>query len=300
METVLRSSSVISSSPREPTVVTTVAELREHVRSARQQGKSIGLVPTMGALHAGHVSLIEAARRDCGYVVVTVFVNPTQFGPKEDLQKYPRPWEDDLAKCRDAGVDLIFRPDVAEVYPKPFFTVVDVTGISEVLEGAHRPGHFQGVATVVLKLFNMAQPDIAYFGQKDFQQQLLIRRMTKELDLPLEIRTCPTIREPDGLALSSRNVYLSPEERRSALALSRCLRHAETRLKSGEKDLAAIRAEMKKILSETPHVVPDYATLVDPETIAELSTPQREQVAVVAAKVGTTRLIDNLPISLPQ
>lgn len=298
METVRQSSPTVSSSAREPIVVTTVAELRRQIQTSRQRGDKIGLVPTMGALHAGHVSLVEAARQECSFVVATIFVNPTQFGPKEDLTKYPRPWEADLAKCRDAGVDLIFRPEPDEVYPKPFFTVVDVTGISEVLEGAHRPGHFRGVATVVLKLFNMVQADVAYFGQKDFQQQLLIRRMTKELDLPLEIRTCPTIRESDGLALSSRNIYLSPEERQSALALSRCLRHAETRLKSGETDLSVLRGEMVQILRESPHVVPDYATIVDPETIAELSAPQVKQVAVVAAKVGTTRLIDNLPITL--
>jgi len=254
----------------------------------------------MGALHAGHISLIEAARRESDFVVVTIFVNPTQFGPHEDFQKYPRPIEADIAACTEAGANVVFTPKVNEVYPKPFFTVVDVTGISEVLEGACRPGHFKGVATIVLKLFNMVQPDIAFFGQKDFQQQLLIRRMVQELDLPLEVRVCPTIREADGLALSSRNVYLSADDRVSALALSRSLRHAETRLQGGEKNLGKIREEMHEILNGTPNLKLEYATIVDPDSIAELDRPQRLQVAVVAARVGTTRLIDNLPIELTQ
>jgi len=252
----------------------------------------------MGALHSGHASLIEAARKVCDFVVVTIFVNPTQFGPNEDFRKYPRPIEQDLAACERAGAQLVFVPEVEKVYPKPFFTTVDVTGISEVLEGACRPGHFKGVATIVLKLFNMVQPDIAFFGQKDFQQQLLIRRMVRELDLPLEVRVCPTVREPDGLALSSRNVFLSAEDRVSALALSRSLRHAESRLQEGEQDLAKIRREMNEILTATPHLKLEYATIVDPDSIAELDRPQRWQVAVVAARVGSTRLIDNLPIAL--
>jgi len=253
----------------------------------------------MGALHRGHVSLIEAARKESDFTVVTIFVNPTQFGPNEDFRKYPRPIERDLEMCAGAGADLVFTPEPEEVYPNPFFTKVHLKGISEVLEGASRPGHFDGVATIVLKLFNMVQPDAAFFGQKDFQQQLLIRRMVKELDLPLEIRVCPTVREPDGLALSSRNVYLSPEERVSSLALNRALRHAETRLRGGEMKLGKIRREMEEMLSGTANVKPDYATIVDPETIAELERPQKLQVAVVAARVGNTRLIDNLPIELP-
>jgi len=252
----------------------------------------------MGALHPGHVSLIEQARAESDFVVVTIFVNPTQFGPNEDFQKYPRPLEKDLAHCSGAGVDLVFAPAVSEVYPDPFFTVVDVLRISEVLEGACRPGHFRGVATIVLKLFNMVQPDVAFFGQKDFQQQLLIRRMVQELNLPVEIRVCPTIREPDGLALSSRNVYLSTKDRKSALALSRSLRHAQERLQSGERDLLLVRQEMTEILTSVPGLKLEYVTIVDPDTIAELVTPQQKQVAVVAARVGTTRLIDNLPIDL--
>lgn len=279
-------------------VLAELTELRSAVRVARSAGSRIGLVPTMGALHSGHASLIEAARKVCDFVVVTIFVNPTQFGPNEDFQKYPRPIEQDLAACERAGAQLVFVPEVDKVYPKPFFTTVDVTGISEVLEGACRPGHFKGVATIVLKLFNMVQPDIAFFGQKDFQQQLLIRRMVRELDLPLEVRVCPTVREPDGLALSSRNVFLSAEDRVSALALSRSLRHAESRLQEGEQDLAKIRCEMNEILTATPHLKLEYATIVDPDSIAELDRPRRLQVAVVAARVGSTRLIDNLPIAL--
>lgn len=255
-------------------------------------------MPTMGALHPGHVSLMEAARRESDYVVVTIFVNPTQFGPNEDFTKYPRPLEKDVELCSQAGVDIVFTPAVREVYPDPFFTVVDVTRISEVLEGACRPGHFRGVATIVLKLFNMVQPDAAFFGQKDFQQQLLIRRMVQELDLPLEVRVCPTVREPDGLALSSRNVYLSAEERDRALSLSRSLRHAEQRIRGGERDLRLVREEMIGILTGTPGVKLEYATIVDPDTIAELEQVQEKQVAVVAARVGTTRLIDNLPINV--
>jgi len=285
--------------PIAPQVVTTIPALRNTIRAARSAGKRIGVVPTMGALHRGHVSLIEAARKESDFTVVTIFVNPTQFGPNEDFRKYPRPIERDLEMCAGAGADLVFTPEPEEVYPNPFFTKVHLKGISEVLEGASRPGHFDGVATIVLKLFNMVQPDAAFFGQKDFQQQLLIRRMVKELDLPLEIRVCPTVREPDGLALSSRNVYLSPEERVSSLALNRALRHAETRLRGGEMKLGKIRREMEEMLSGTANVKPDYATIVDPETIAELERPQKLQVAVVAARVGNTRLIDNLPIELP-
>lgn len=281
-----------------PQIVSNVPDLRTAIRSARGAGKRIGVVPTMGALHRGHRSLIEAARQECGFVVVTIFVNPTQFGPNEDFSKYPRPLERDLAECASAGADLVFTPTPEEVYPKPFLTQVHLSGITEVLEGACRPGHFDGVATVVLKLFNMVQPDVAFFGQKDFQQQLLIRRMVRELDLPLEIRVCPTVREADGLAMSSRNVYLSAEDRLSALALSKSLRLAESRLREGEADVPGIRREMHDLLNATPNLKLEYATIVDPDSIAELTRPQRSQVAVIAARVGTTRLIDNLPIEL--
>jgi pantoate--beta-alanine ligase len=281
------------------TVAEQIEEVRQKVAAARRQGARIGLVPTMGALHAGHVSLMQAARRECDYVVVSIFVNPTQFGPHEDLQKYPRPLAADLKACEAEDVDLVFHPQPETIYPDAFRTFVEVQGLSDVLEGKFRPGHFRGVATVVLKLFNIVAPDIAYFGQKDYQQQTLIRRMCRDLDLPVEIRVCPTIREADGLALSSRNVYLSPEERQAALSLSRCLRRADELLRRGAADLEAIRGEMRQVLTDTPGVVPDYATLVDPETLTEATAVQPRLVALVAARVGRTRLIDNLPIDRP-
>ena len=273
-----------------------IEHVREAVSAARHKGSRVGLVPTMGALHAGHVSLIEAARRECDLVVVSLFVNPTQFGPSEDFTKYPRTWEADLAICRAAEVDLLFKPLPETVYPDRFRTFVEVQGLSDVLEGKFRPGHFRGVATVVLKLLNIVAPDAAYFGQKDFQQQLIIRRMCEDLNLPCDIRVCPTVREPDGLALSSRNVYLSPQERRSALALSRCLHAAERLLQDGETDLERVREQMWKILRETPLVTPEYATVVHPETLEEVRIATLPLVAVVAARVGKTRLIDNLRI----
>ncbi|MCC7419145.1 MAG: pantoate--beta-alanine ligase [Planctomycetaceae bacterium] len=276
-----------------------LTELRQHVAQARAKGLKVGLVPTMGALHAGHRSLVETCRSECGFVVATIFVNPTQFGPNEDFTRYPRTLEADLEMCRAAGADLVFHPETASVYPEGFSTYVDVEGITARLEGESRPGHFRGVATVVLKLFNMAQADVAYFGQKDYQQQLLIRTMCRDLDVPIEIRTCPTIREPDGLALSSRNRYLSPAERAKALSLSKALRMAERLLQAGEKNVSAVRAAMMAVLEEPTGVRVDYASVSDPHTLAELTTPQPEMVALVAARVGTTRLIDNLWISIP-
>jgi pantoate--beta-alanine ligase len=275
-----------------------IEEVRQRVAAARQKGARIGLVPTMGALHAGHVSLIQAARRDCDFVAVSIFVNPTQFGPQEDLRKYPRPRAADLQACEAEHVDLVFHPEPSTVYPDGFRTFVEVEGLSNLFEGAFRPGHFRGVATVVLKLFNIVAPDLAYFGQKDFQQQLIIRRMCRDLDVPVEVRVCPTIREADGLALSSRNIFLSPDERRSALSLSRCLRRGEELLREGETDLEKVRQEMRRILQETPFVTTDYATLVDPETLVEATERQPSLVALAAARVGRTRLIDNLPIEL--
>lgn len=278
------------------TVFETVAELRQRISAAHTAGARVGLVPTMGALHEGHLSLMRAARQECDLVVVSIFVNPTQFGPNEDFQKYPRNLAQDARLCEDTGVDVIFHPDVTDVYPVEFRTYTEVEGLSTVLEGRFRPGHFRGVATIVLKLFNMAGADIAYFGQKDYQQQTIIRRMCRDLDLPIEIRVCPTVREPDGLALSSRNVYLSAEERRSALALSRCLKLARERVSSGEQDLSRVRQEMLNLLMSTPLVKPDYATLIHPDTLEEAVVPLPRLVAVVAARVGSTRLIDNLII----
>lgn len=268
--------------------------MRGIVWHAQENASRVGFVPTMGALHAGHLSLIQAARRECDFVVVSIFVNPTQFGPNEDFGKYPRNLDADLKLCGEAGADVVFHPHHETMYPQGYATFVDVTGLSEVLEGKFRPGHFRGVTTVVLKLFNVVPADVAYFGQKDYQQQTIIRRMCSELNLPIEIRVCPTVREPDGLALSSRNVYLNSEERRSALSLSKSLRLAQELIAGGRHDLAAIRQEMLGLLTRTPRVHVEYATLVHPETLEEVPRILPKLVAVVAARVGTTRLIDNL------
>jgi pantoate--beta-alanine ligase len=275
-----------------------VAEVRRAIHDAHRRTLSVGCVPTMGALHAGHVSLIDAARRECRFVVVTIFVNPTQFGPHEDFTRYPRPLENDLGLCRQAGVDLVFVPSVEALYPPGFGTFVDVEPLSRILEGAFRPGHFRGVATVVLKLLNIVQPAAAYFGRKDFQQQLLTRKMCRELDLAVEIRTCPTVREPDGLALSSRNRFLEGGDRQKALVLSQALFLAERRLKSGEQDVTALCADMRRHMESAGDVAVDYATVADPETLIELAAPVGDMIALVAARVGPTRLIDNHPISL--
>jgi pantoate--beta-alanine ligase len=276
-----------------------VADARQAVSDARRSDRRIGCVPTMGALHPGHESLIRACRDECGFTVVTIFVNPTQFGPQEDFNRYPRPLEDDLAICRRLEVDLVFAPVVDTLYPAGFGTFVDVEQLSHTLEGAARPGHFRGVATIVLKLLNIVQPARAYFGQKDYQQQLVVRKICRELDLPVEIHTCPTIREPDGLALSSRNRYLDAGERRTALSLYRSLQLAEERLRSGERDVRMIAGQMRQLLEETGARV-DYATIVDPQSLDELTAPAQNMVALVAAYVGRTRLIDNLPITIDQ
>ena len=291
-------SAPISTSNSKMVLVVDEADLRARVATAKRDGNLVGVVPTMGALHRGHLSLIDDARRECGFVVVTIFVNPTQFGPNEDYKQYPRPLERDLAACRDAGVDLVYHPQTSEIYPPGFGTFVAVEGLSDRLEGAFRPGHFRGVATVVLKLLQLTQPDIAYFGRKDYQQQLLTRQMCRDLNVPVEIRTCPTVRDADGLAVSSRNQYLSAAERRSALSLCGCLKLAEELLQQGTVNLADVRRAMSDHLTSFPDVQVDYATVADPETLQELEQPQPEMVALVAARVGSTRLIDNLFISL--
>lgn len=282
-------------------VCTKVSELRQHVARARQQGHKIGLVPTMGALHAGHVSLVAQSHAECGFTVTTIFVNPTQFAPHEDFTRYPRDLEADCRLLEPAGANLVFAPEVGEVYPRgaspaggpALGTFVEVTGVTEMLEGASRPGHFRGVATVVLKLFNMAAPDVAYFGRKDYQQAAMIRQMTTDLDLPIEIRVCPIIRDADGLALSSRNTYLSPEERRQALVLSRSLREAAEQVAAGERDAAVVLAAMQATLANQPQVTLDYVTIADPDTLRPVERIDRPAVALLAARVGTTRLIDN-------
>ena len=281
-----------------PVVAETLAEIRASIRDSRKAGKTIGFVPTMGALHAGHVSLIERARSECDTVVVSIFVNPTQFGPNEDFQRYPRPRELDLKICGDAGADIVFYPSVDVMYPVGYRTFVEVQGLSDILEGAIRPGHFRGVATVVTKLFMIVLADRAYFGQKDYQQQLLIRTMTTELNIPTEIVTCPTLRDPDGMAMSSRNAYLTADERRRGLCLSQALNHVENLVKAGERDIRKLQQELCERMAETTGVVVDYGVIVDATTLSELVSVVPEMVALVAARVGTTRLIDNRVLRL--
>jgi pantoate--beta-alanine ligase len=276
-----------------PTVVSTVADLRHWVRAARAAGKSIGLVPTMGALHEGHLSLARASQAECDLTVVTIFVNPTQFGPQEDFGKYPRTLEADLESLRTTGADLVFVPTNAEMYPADFSTYVEPPRSALRWEGECRPGHFRGVATIVLKLFNAAQADIAFFGQKDYQQVAVIRQMVRDLDVPVEIRVCPTVREPDGLAMSSRNRYLSLDERRQAVALSRGLKMAEQLASQGQRDASALIASVRQTLHDAGITRIDYVAVVDSdslEPVAELNGPA---VVLIAAFVGGTRLIDN-------
>ena len=275
----------------------TVAELREQVAIAKRAGRRVGCVPTMGALHAGHESLLVAARRQSDFVVATIFVNPTQFAPGEDLERYPRPLEDDLSLCDSAGVDTVFLPSPNDVYPQDDATTVQVSGLTDVLEGRHRPTHFAGVTTVVAKLFGIVQPDVAFFGEKDFQQLAVLSRMTADLFLPIEVVGCPIVRDADGLALSSRNRYLSPSERTRALELSRSLESLERELTDGG-DFAAARDRFCRRLAETDGLALDYAVVADPETLESLDAPRRRMVALVAATVGTTRLIDNRRIEL--
>lgn len=280
--------------------IQTIDELRAAVSDARAAGKKVGCVPTMGALHAGHISLVEAARESTDFVVVTIFVNPKQFAPHEDLSQYPRPLEADLQRCRDAGVDLVFNPDAETVYPAAEAAFVDVPACSTLLEGGHRPGHFRGVTTIVLKLFNMVLPDVAFFGQKDYQQQLIIRHMVNDLNVPVEIRTCPTVREADGLAMSSRNIYLSDSERQSALALSQAVQIAHDQCHVQNNSPAQAKQAMLGHLVGFPDVKLDYALVADANTLVETDGSLPEMVALIAARVGTTRLIDNILISTNQ
>jgi pantoate--beta-alanine ligase len=277
-------------------VISEIGEVRKAVRAARETGRVVGLVPTMGALHDGHVRLIERCRAETGFVVVSIFVNPTQFGPREDFSHYPRTPELDHRRCASAGADLIFAPDADAMYPRGTqSTFVEVPGLSEVLEGAARPGHLRGVSTVVLKLFSIVTPEYAYFGQKDYQQQVVIRRMVADLDLPVAIRTIPTVREPDGLAMSSRNVYLDPAERRAASILSAALRRVVDAASGGEDDADRVRQILRETVESEKRVTLDYAEVADAETLEPLRllSPGRSAVALLAARVGPVRLIDN-------
>ena len=271
-------------------VLQTIAE----VRGARRGLGDLGLVPTMGYLHAGHLSLVERAKAECAAVAVSIFVNPTQFGPNEDLSRYPRDLPRDLQMLEAAGVDLVFAPEPSEIYPPGFATEIRVGGVTDVLEGAVRPGHFAGVATVVAKLFNIVQPTRAYFGQKDAQQSVVIRKLVRDLDLPVEIVVAPTVREADGLALSSRNSYLTPEQRAAAPTIFRALTAARMLFDGGERDAEALRQAMRATIAAQPDMRIDYVSVADPQTLQELSRVDRAALASMAVRLGATRLIDNL------
>jgi pantoate--beta-alanine ligase len=263
------------------------------VADARRHGKLVGVVPTMGALHQGHLSLVEAATSECDFTVVTVFVNPTQFSAGEDFVQYPRNLETDLQALAEYRVDCVFAPGESEMYRPGASTYVQPPEVARVLEGECRPGHFRGVATVVLKLFHIIPADVAYFGHKDYQQSLVIRRIVEELDVPVTIRVCPTVREPDGLAMSSRNAFLTPEQRKQALALSRALTLAADLVEQGQRDAQEITAQMQQELAGVGIRQIDYVALVHPETLAPVRSISQPTIAAVAAVVGNTRLIDN-------
>jgi len=276
--------------------VRTVAELRETLAPERRPGRAIGLVPTMGALHDGHLSLLHAASAECDVVVVTIFVNPLQFSAGEDLDAYPRPLKRDLELAEEAGADVAFAPSAAEMYPQPVATTVHVDGLTSRLEGASRPTHFDGVTTVVTKLFNLAGSCRAYFGEKDYQQVAVVTRMAADLDQPVLIVPCPTVREPDGLARSSRNVYLSTEQRAAAPVLHRALRAGIAMVAAGEGDARAVAEHVADVIASEPLARLDYADLVDADTLEPLATLERDSRVriLVAANFGSTRLLDNL------
>ena len=280
----------------------TIAETREALQPIRGQRRRIGLVPTMGALHEGHLSLIRASRQAGDYTVVSIFVNPTQFGPLEDLAEYPRPIEQDRKLCAELGVDLLFHPGMQEMYPREGAVLVHPTRISEGLCGAFRPGHFDGVATVVAKLFNIVQPDAAYFGQKDAQQAVVIRRMVEDLEFPIEIVVCPTVREPDGLAMSSRNKYLSPTQRKQATCLYRALSKAAEMIQHGEIESEVVVAAMRElIVSAEPADLPrpqiDYIEIVDPDSLTPMHQTTQPVLIALAVHIGPARLIDNTTVN---
>jgi pantoate--beta-alanine ligase len=274
-------------------VLPTIREMREACRAVRQRGQSLGLVPTMGALHAGHIELVHAARAQCDVVAASIFVNPTQFGPNEDFAKYPRTFEQDCTLLKAEGVALLFAPQPEEMYPPGASTFVEVEGVGDRLDGASRPGHFRGVATIVAKLFHIVGPDKAYFGQKDAAQVAVLRSMVRDLNFDLELVVCPTVRESDGLALSSRNRYLSASERARALVLSNALNVIAAKYRAGEKDVARLLEAGRGVMATEPEVRIDYFAIVDPETLLPLTEARAGALAAVAAHVGSTRLIDN-------
>jgi pantoate--beta-alanine ligase len=276
--------------------IRTVAWMKERARTARQEQRIIGLVPTMGALHAGHLALVERARRECSPVYASIFLNPKQFAANEDLSRYPRPLEADVEKLNAARVDGLFLPEAGEIYPGGFSTYVHVEGLSERLEGRSRAGHFRGVSTVVLKLLEIVQPHFAYFGRKDAQQVRIVQQMVRDLNLDTEIVVCPIVREPDGLAMSSRNAYLQGEDRKAATVLHRALRAAESEIAAGGRDSLELQGAMRKVLTSAPRARVDYAEIVDAETFEPVARVARRCYAVLAVYLGKTRLIDNMLI----
>ncbi len=275
-------------------VVTGVAGMKALARQWKKEGKKVGFVPTMGYLHEGHLSLVRESKKRTDITVVSIFVNPAQFGPNEDFKKYPRDLEKDSAYLEKGGVDCLFYPDAAEIYPPGYRTYVEVRGLQDRLCGKSRPGHFQGVATVVLKLFDIVGPDHAFFGAKDAQQVLIIEKMAADLDLGVEVVTCPLVREPDGLALSSRNAYLSPEERKAALVLSISLRWAERAISAGERDSAKVIAGIRAVIEAEPLARVDYVEAVDPVDLDPVAEIRGDVLIALAVFFGSTRLIDNI------
>lgn len=277
-------------------VITNRHEIYARIAHERTTGRTVGLVPTMGALHAGHISLLEKSREVCDVSVATIFVNPSQFGPKEDFSRYPRTLEDDLAKLERAGADYVYVPDSHSIYPPGYSTYIEPPAVGNRWEGECRPGHFRGVTTIVLKLFQLMPATVSFFGRKDFQQALVIRKMVEDLNVPIRVETCPTLREPDGLAMSSRNRYLSGAERQQALGLWHALQAASDKINTGERKVAVIEQELKQTLNDHDIQAIDYAVVVDAETLEPLNTIDGSAVILIAARVGTTRLIDNLLI----
>ncbi len=275
-------------------IAKTIQSVRSLVKAARSKSKKIGLVPTMGALHIGHISLIEAAVKQCDFVVVSIFVNPTQFGPGEDFEKYPRPLDADLKICRKTGVDVVFVPTQEQMYPAENLTWVNVEKLTELLCGQSRPIHFRGVTTVCAKLFNIVAPDVAFFGRKDAQQAIVVRRMAADLNMPLEIVICPTVREPNGLAVSSRNKYLTEEQKKDATLIYKSLQKCREMIDDGTTDSETIIAEMRKILSQAPSIEIEYISIVDAETLHNLDKIAGKALAAVAVQIGPARLIDNI------
>ena len=278
-------------------VYKSISSLIKKVMEVKKQGYKIGLVPTMGFLHEGHMSLIREARKDTDYVIVSIFVNPAQFGPKEDFKRYPRAIKRDIMLCEKEGADIIFTPEAKEMYPKGYATYVNVEKITDKLCGASRPGHFQGVSTVVAKLFNITMPDIAYFGQKDAQQAIVIKRMAGDLNMSVEIKVMPIVREKDGLAMSSRNVYLNRKERSQARSIYKSLKSAKELFNDGERDSKKIINKIKQIINNQPDAKIDYAAIVDAKDIREIKKISGKALAAVAVKVGKTRLIDNIVLN---